>query len=37
MSITVVLSFGLLVRSIGLGTMKQFDNKNNFRKLRDLI
>jgi hypothetical protein len=38
-SITVVLSFGLLVRSVRLRTMKQFDNnnKNNCKKLRDLI
>lgn len=36
---TVELSFGLLVRSVRLGTMKQFDNNKNhsFKKPRDLI
>jgi hypothetical protein len=38
----VELSFGLLIRSVRLGTMKQFDNNNNnknysFKELRDLI
>jgi hypothetical protein len=37
----VELSFDLLVRSVRLGTMKQFDNNNNkncsFKKPRDLI
>jgi hypothetical protein len=43
----VELSFGLLVRSVRLGTMKQFDNNNNnnnnnnkncsFKKPRDPI
>jgi hypothetical protein len=37
----VELSFGLLVRSVRLGTIKQFNNNNNkncsFKKLIDLI